>query len=499
MTDDDLRTFAIPQAERDTIDDADFAGPNRTFPCDTVAHLAAACTLYGKADDPAAVKAAIIRIAKRKGGAFLKALPEAWGVPDGDGDADDRKATEPSTFASKRHSKADQEHMDKAVDHLFKAGAQLPDMAGGGMMTMHEAVVVRMTEDANRRSAAFTLPEWFTEQADGSDLPQWIPYLPIPHDFAHPVYGTVSITPERIANFVTQFNAGVYQKPIGFDTEHDIKGSGAVLWAHELRVNEDGSADARVEWTRRGEQMYRDGAFKYISPEWYDEWTDPATGQTYRDIAIGGALTTRPFFKSPYLRPLAASEGGDDDSRNQPHAGERSNGMTATTEQVTPAEFSEQFAEMRGKYTELERQFGEVAQERDSLRQANESLIGRVDSLEKDARTKRYSELVSEWPGGTDENVATLERFREAFGEDSEPFKAHVATMNGAAAQLKDAGIFREAGSVGSGSGGGAAAQLDTLAKQMSEKDGIPYSQAYDAVLQQNPKLYAEYEREMRG
>jgi hypothetical protein len=405
---------------------------------------------------------------------------------------------EPQSFASKRHSKSDQEHMDKAVDHMIKAGAMLPDMAAGAVTSMYEAVAVQMTEDANRRSASFTLPQWFTDSVDGSDLPQWIPYLPMPHDFAHPVYGTVSITPERIQNFVTQFNAGVYQKPIGFDTEHDIKGSGAVVWAYEMRVNDDGSADARVEWTKRGEQMYRDGAFKYISPEWYDEWTDPATGQTYQDIAIGGALTTRPFFKAPYLRPLAASE---DESRTKPIAGERSTGMTATTETVSPAQFSElsnQFADLKGKFEASETARTAAEAENTTLKTANEALVGRVDTLEKDARTKRFTELVADWPGNPAEHVAVLERFREAFGEDSDPFKAHLSMMNGAAAQLKDAGIFREAGSNASG-GGGAAAQLDALAKQMSEKDGIPYAQAYDAVLQQQPKLYAEYEREMRG
>jgi len=52
--------------------------------------------------------------------------------------------------------------------------------------------------------------------------------------------------------------------------------------------------------------------FKFFSPEFFDEWKDPASGEVYSDVAIGGALTTRPFFKEKSLRPLVASEGGID-------------------------------------------------------------------------------------------------------------------------------------------------------------------------------------------
>lgn len=69
-------TKALRQAARDKIDAADFAGPDRTFPCDTRAHVRAAARLYGHAANPAAVKRKIIAIAKRKG--FTDALPAAW-------------------------------------------------------------------------------------------------------------------------------------------------------------------------------------------------------------------------------------------------------------------------------------------------------------------------------------------------------------------------------------------------------------------------------------
>lgn len=64
----------ISKAERDKVDDADFAGPHRSFPIRNQTDVHNAARLIGHADDPDAVKAAIIRIAKRKG----LSLPDAW-------------------------------------------------------------------------------------------------------------------------------------------------------------------------------------------------------------------------------------------------------------------------------------------------------------------------------------------------------------------------------------------------------------------------------------
>ncbi len=70
---------SLTQKDRDAIDDSDFAGPDQSFPIDTQDHLDAAAHLIGHADDPAAVKAKAISIAKRKG--FI--LPQSWQDEDG--------------------------------------------------------------------------------------------------------------------------------------------------------------------------------------------------------------------------------------------------------------------------------------------------------------------------------------------------------------------------------------------------------------------------------
>ncbi len=415
--------------EREDAPPGTFCGPGNSFPIADAEDIRRAIPRLNTTNHPTGPIIACIKRKARDIDGGMDALPEAWKRTDkGDRSAREpglqlylsedgaalmactyrfaeggvvwdtpvvvHEIDEPRQFAVTGNL---HKHMVQQMhDHTVAMGAECPVgspavPAPGDYRytseTMGAAVAVQMTEDARLRSVPFVLPRSF----GGADaLPEWIPYLPAPHEFTHPVYGTVAITPERVANFVNQFNAGVYQDRIPLDGEHRTKESGALAWIRALRVNADGSADARVEWTPRGAQMYRDGAFRYISPEWYDEWTDPATGKAYRDIAIGGALTTRPFFKAPYLRPLAASEDG---TGNRPDtAGERSQGMTATPETVSPAQFTElesKFTELVGKFEASEAARTADEQENATLRQANESLAERVAAMERTARTQR--------------------------------------------------------------------------------------------------------------
>ena len=64
----------IPAKTRNAIPDEDFAGPGKSFPIRNQEDVDNAARLIGHADNPDAVKAAIIRIAKKKG----LSLPDAW-------------------------------------------------------------------------------------------------------------------------------------------------------------------------------------------------------------------------------------------------------------------------------------------------------------------------------------------------------------------------------------------------------------------------------------
>lgn len=81
------------QKARDKMPDSDFAGPHQSFPIRTQQDVYNAARLVGHAANPAAVKAAIIRIAKRKG----FSLPDSWQE-----DKPKEAATTTSTFKPKQ-------------------------------------------------------------------------------------------------------------------------------------------------------------------------------------------------------------------------------------------------------------------------------------------------------------------------------------------------------------------------------------------------------------
>lgn len=78
------------QKARDKMPDSDFAGPHQSFPIRTQQDVYNAARLIGHADDPATVKAAIIRIAKRKG---FK-IPDSWQSDGKEGDSPKESATQ---------------------------------------------------------------------------------------------------------------------------------------------------------------------------------------------------------------------------------------------------------------------------------------------------------------------------------------------------------------------------------------------------------------------
>jgi ribosomal protein L37AE/L43A len=196
--------------DRDKIPAEDFAGPNRSYPIVTPQDVADAAGLIGHADNPDAVKAKIISIAKRKGAAFVAKLPKAWNVKaaefedavekakkpafdgaaepfdgkdkDGDGQDADKPVKKPKK-ATKAGGKTCPKcgkvyHADSKVKFCKKCGAKLPggsmkevdvndllEKVASGEITAAEAA--DMLEKAKRRLPADTKPAGAHREPDG--------------------------------------------------------------------------------------------------------------------------------------------------------------------------------------------------------------------------------------------------------------------------------------------------------------------------------------------
>jgi hypothetical protein len=162
-------------------------------------------------------------------------------------------------------------------------------------------------------------------ELDKDGLTDWVKVAPAPGTWEHKRYGHLSITPAVLKDYETNFKANVYQEHIPIDAEHQTKLSGALAYYRDLEARPDGLF-AKLELTDRGQELLDGNAFKYFSPEMYDEWTDPASGITHKNVLTGGAFTTRPWFKDKSLPPVKMSElrfcdeDDDDDPEGQEDA-----------------------------------------------------------------------------------------------------------------------------------------------------------------------------------
>lgn len=371
----------------------------------------------------------------------------------------------------------------------------------------------------------FEIPPTF----QAAEPPEWMPLLPKPGVYEHQKWGKISVTAERNKHFVDGLNGGVYQKQVPVDAEHQTKLSGALGWMTAARVNEDGSAHVRVDWTDRGRDMIRENRFKYVSPEWFEEWQDPAPqGKKHRDVLVGAALTTRPFFKDGSLLPLIASERGVSvapyDVFSFPvaieAAGQRPDPevrMTVAekidTDQRVTLQLSDEAQEQMRSLTE---QLEEANTERATLKSMVEQQAAQIKTageniaaMQRSERLRRFSDEVSgrqeggvRWAGEPDKNVAVLEHIATSAGEDSDVFKSYIEQQRAIGKQMSESGLFKEIGSSGGDNkpGGGTAwDQVQAEAKKFVE-DGkaATFEQGVALVASTNQELMGRYRSETR-
>src|SRR5262245_39533640 len=132
----------------------------------------------------------------------------------------------------------------------------------------------------------------------------WIQAMPL-GTYNHPIWGTMTFTPERVDTFVKNFNDRVRGTDIDIDYDHKVKTDKAAGWVKAAENRGASGLWIKVEWTPDALKALRNKEYRYFSPEYADEWTSPK-GDTYRDVLVGGALTNRPFLKD--ILPINLSE-----------------------------------------------------------------------------------------------------------------------------------------------------------------------------------------------
>lgn len=140
-------------------------------------------------------------------------------------------------------------------------------------------------------------------QFDEDSFSGWV-HAAAPGTYQHSVYGELDFTPERLQRFADSVNKRVRGIDIDIDFDHKAKSGEAAGWVRSAQTRSDGLW-LFVEWTKDAFTKIKDKAYRYFSPEFADEWTDPQ-GNKFKDVLFGGGITNRPFLKN--LVPLNLSE-----------------------------------------------------------------------------------------------------------------------------------------------------------------------------------------------
>jgi hypothetical protein len=126
-------------------------------------------------------------------------------------------------------------------------------------------------------------------------------------EYLHPTYGKLSFTSDRLMRFADSVKHKIRGIALDIDYDHKAdpaRGNEAAGWVEDAKVEGD-ALYLLVEWTKTAAEKIAEGAYRYFSPEFQDEWTD-ATGMQHRDVLFGGGITNRPFLKD--LLPINLSE-----------------------------------------------------------------------------------------------------------------------------------------------------------------------------------------------
>src|SRR3989304_7212377 len=310
-------------------------------------------------------------------------------------------------------------------------------------------------------------------------------------NFDHPEHGRIRITEADLKEMVRHFNSQIrgQQIPVDVDHKHEL---GAVGWFKALSgpktVNGESALFADIEWTLKGEEVIKGGAFKYFSPH-YGMWVNPETGEKFRNVLLSGAITNFPFLKG--MQPISFNEFKEGTVADEIATVkvEDFNTLKEEVEKITKGLGELVASDARGKLAEkvegssklsydekkalieeikasglpdsdkesfvkkieasessddknksdeqgltaLQTELSEVkGRETETAKQLKEANV-RIALIEREKRTIKFMELVTgkrgddpPWTGDVDKHMKLMESIADNLGEDSEELRSYI-------------------------------------------------------------------------
>jgi len=148
------------------------------------------------------------------------------------------------------------------------------------------------------------------------------------------------------------------------------------------------------------------------------------------------------------------------------------------------------------EYQALQGQLATLQAEKLAEQERNAKLAATVETMQREARTARFTKLATGWAGEIAKHLTVL----EALGEGSDAYAAYVAQQSALTEQMNTAALFSETGSNPKTPTGSAAEKLDAEARKLMAADAtLTFAKAIELAAARNPELYREHVAEMRG
>jgi outer membrane biosynthesis protein TonB len=360
-----------------------------------------------------------------------------------------------------------------------------------------------------------------------ADPPEWSPFLPVPGVYHHPLYGELDRGPATYERMLTNFKSGVYGQDLPVNAEHDPKAAGQIGKIVDMRLADSGAIEAKVEWNERGQKLIQGDRYRYVSAEFYPEWSDPVDPEnTYRDVAVGLALTTKPYFKERVLPPLVASEAvltlaeaGKENTMPEPQT--PTPAPTPAPEPTPEPVETPPIQDKDDDVTRIDPPVEKVNEPESVLAtQLNEAMLSEYRALKareieherritalseenarlsRDSRTKKFTDEVRgrsdanglPWVGEIENHVAMLVDLSEKFGEDSAQVKQYISTNRAHAELIKSSQLFSELGTGRPAESMTGDEKAEIVARQLRESNpALTKEQALAQAYREHPEFY---------
>jgi phage I-like protein len=355
-----------------------------------------------------------------------------------------------------------------------------------------------------------------TIKLDESGVPTSM-FQAYPHgEYSHPIYGKLTMDSEKAARMAEGVNQKVRGQDLDIDYDHKQYHGAAAGWVKAAESRPDGLW-LTVEWTPDAAKAIKNREYRYFSPEFASEWKHPKTGEKYKDVLFGGAITNRPFLKDilpinlseafagtkptqeapkvdEFVKQLAALLGLPDDSTSEKVLSE----FKLKLEAPKPEPKKDEPDPTLVKLAETNPAIATMLAEQAQLKEERKQDAVRLAALEM---RHRLSETKTSVKALSDK----LKGFEIAPAHVNEMANALVKCTEGVANELLTAlsNLFEKGLVQLTEIGGGKPRNIggadpikqftDAIDKKMTDNKGMQYSEAVRVVAEEDPKLWENY------